>query len=286
MKKRGFTLIELSIVLVIIGLLIGGSFKIFQVMKDRAQTSRDQDDIKVAKEAIIGNAILNNNTLPSATFFKDNLSPIKNNQHPIFYANDNALQSRDICSFLTTNLKVQTPTRTINNVAFVLASEGPNHNMQTAIKDNLDGTYSVKTYDYATKVDDNTTPKNIVENYDDVVDWVTLSQLKSDLRCNDKPFRFLNDSLPSAIKGQSYSATLYVENNVTSVSISCTNNGDKGINFSDPNFSGTPTEAGTSERTCTATENSPGTRSVTKQFVITINANSSGSAGGSGNNGG
>ena len=75
MKKSAFTLVELSIVLIILGLLVGGSFKVLQIMRERAQTTRAQDDVKVAKEAIIGNAIVNSKTLPDGTFFK-NISPL------------------------------------------------------------------------------------------------------------------------------------------------------------------------------------------------------------------
>jgi len=279
MKKRAFTLIELSIVLVIIGLLIGGSFKVLKVMRERAQTSRSQDDVKVAVEAVIGNSIQNANTLPSATFFNKNLSPVKNNQHPLFYTDDTNLESTDICSFTTTNLKVVTPSHTINDVAFVVASESSNHNMQTAIKDDGGGNFSVYTYKYETKVDDNTSPVNIVENYDDIVQWVTLGQLQKDLECSRKPFTFINRSLPSANVGDAYSATLYVENNVTDVTITCNeDNSNMGISFTDPSFGGTPTASGTDSWQCTASEASPGTRSITKQYVITINPVTGGSA--------
>ncbi len=194
MKKSAFTLVELSIVLVIIGLLVGGSFKVLKIMRERAQISRAQDDVQVAKEAVIGNTVQNSNTLPSVTFFNQNLSPVKNNQHQLFYADDTNLENIDVCSFNTTNLKVVTPARTIDNVAFVIASESSNHNMQTAIKDNGDGTFSVKTYDYSTKVDDNTSPVNIIDYYDDIVEWVTLAQLKEKLNCPQSGLKIINDN--------------------------------------------------------------------------------------------
>ena len=272
MKKSAFTLVELSIVLVIIGLLVGGSFKVLKIMRDRAQISRAQDDVKVAKEAVIGNAILNGNTLPSVTFFNQNLSPVKDNQHPLFYGDDTNLENTNICSFNATNLKVVTPTKTINNVAFVVASEASNHNMQTALKDDGGGNFSVHTYTYATKVDDNTSPVNIVDYYDDIVDWVTLAQLQKELQCSSKPFAFINQSLPTAEVNETYSATLYVENNVTNVNIICNPDKNMGITFSDPSFSGKPNQAGTNSWYCTASEVSPSTRTVTKHYVITINS--------------
>jgi len=235
MKKSAFTLVELSIVLVIMGLLVGGSFKVLQMMRERAQTTKAQDDVKVAKEAIIGNAIVNSKTLPDGTFFQEHLSPVKSNQHPLFYVYDSNLTQENICAFLVTDLSVVTPTQTIDNVAFVVASEGPNNNMQTAKHDDDDGTFSVKTYKYETKVDDNKSPVNIVEYYDDVVEWVTLSQLQSRLECSRDPLRFLNGLLPSTTVGESYSATLYIENNISDITIDCTREEDKGIDFSESN---------------------------------------------------
>jgi len=275
MKKSAFTLVELSIVLVIIGLLVGGSFKVFKMMRNRAETTRAQDDVKVAKEAIIGNAIINSKTLPDGAFFQQNLSPVKTNQHPLLYVYDDNLTQKNICAFLATDLSVVTPTQTVDNVAFVVASEGPNHNMQTAMQDDGDGTFSIQIYKYETKVDDNTSPVNIVDYYDDVVEWVTLAQLQSRLECQREPLHFLNNSLPSTTVDESYSATLYVENNISDVTIECNSNDAKGIDFSDPSFSGTPDTSGTSQWSCTATENGTN-RSVTKEYVITINTNTGG----------
>ncbi len=200
MKKSAFTLIELSIVLVIIGLLIGGSFKILKVMRERAQISRAQDDVQVAKQAIIGNSIINDNTLPDQDFFKKNLSPIKNNQHQIFYAYDTNLTATNICSFKKTGLTVtkykwnddksgEEKDKVIENVAFVIASESQNHNMQTALKDG-----NVKFHAPFYKVDDNTTPVNRVEGYDDIVAWVTLGQLKEELHCTQTGLKILNEN--------------------------------------------------------------------------------------------
>ena len=275
MKKPAFTLIELSIVLVIIGLLIGGSFKILKVMRERAQISRAQDDVQVAKEAVIG-YVQTTHKLPSNSLFDSTLSPEKNNQHPLLYifGIDSGSSSSDICSFTHTDLKIITAAGdNIKDIAFVVASEAANHNMQTGLTDNGDGTYSVKTYNYATKVDDNTTPVNIAENYDDIVDWVTLSQLQEEAKCSDHQFRIINRTLPVATKGIPYSAELFVENNVSTATINCNPNPQDGITFSDPTFSGTPTDSGTVEWNCVATQN--GVANPPRYFVLTVDSNGS-----------
>ena len=280
MKKSAFTLIELSIVLVIIGLLIGGSFKILKVMRERAQISRAQDDVQVAKQAIIGNSIINDNTLPDQDFFKKNLSPIKNNQHQIFYAYDTNLTATNICSFKKTGLTVtkykwnddksgEEEDKVIENVAFVIVSESQNHNMQTALKDG-----NVKFHAPFYKVDDNTTPINKVEGYDDIVNWVTLPQLQQEARCQDKPFRIINRTLPIADINQSYNATLYVENNISNINMTCTPKlkNEYNITFDSKtfSFSGDVNKTGTPKIICVAKENSTD-RNDTKSYVITIN---------------
>lgn len=278
MKKSAFTLIELSIVLIIIGLLIGGSFKVLKVMRERAQVSRAQDDVKVAKEAIIGNAIVNNNTLPPIDFFDKNLSPIKSNQHQLFYADDPKLEKRDICSYSTTHLKVLPEGKaTIHDIAFVVASESSNHNMQTAVKNN-----EVKIYKYSKIVDDNTSPINIKENYDDIVDWVTLRQLQAEAQCSEKRLRIVNTSLPSTdtTNSSSYKAKIVVDGNYSAITANdCifalngdTTQNDKFSYATNKNTflitnSGSAI-AGIVSVTCTISTDE---KNTTKKFAITVN---------------
>ena len=271
MKKSGFTLIELSIVLVIIGLLTGGSFKVLKIMRERAQISRAHDDVQVAKQAVIGNTILNSNTLPSQAFFDANLSGVKNNQHQLFYADDTALETTNICAVQTTTLKVKTPTKTIDNIAFVVASEGANHNMQTAKINN-----QVKTYDYAKKVDDSTSPVNIVENYDDVVDWVTLSQLQQEARCQDNQLRIVNTSLPSANAGTTYNVKIVIDGkNYSSPVLTCNFSSSTGANgFTSDSSNFTITNSNTIAHTSTEVDcnvTAQGAKPTSKKFTITVN---------------
>jgi len=267
MQKRAFTLIELSMVLIIVGIIIGGGFKVFKSQKEKAYVDQAKRDVLAAKSAIIGNAIINSNTLPDATYFQKNLSPIKSNQHPLLYAYDATLTTQSLCSVSSTGLSIKRAGKPdINDVAFIVVSESANHNMQTK----RNGA-SVTLYTAADKVDDNTSPVNKVENYDDVAEWVTLLQLQHDVDCQSKLFRFINDRLPNGKVGTPYSATLYVENNLSNVSINCVlPTPSNGFTWSDPSLGGTPTLTGTYNFNCTASESAPYTRSVNKQFVIAV----------------
>ena len=291
MKKNAFTLIELSIVLVIIGLLIGGSFKILKVMRERAQISRAQDDVQVAKEAVIG-YVQTTHQLPSNTVFDSSLSPEKNNQHPLLYifGIDSGSNSNNICSYTQTDLKVVTAEgNEIPDIAFVVASEAANHNMQTGLTDNGDGTYSVKTYNYATKVDDNTSPVNIVENYDDIVDWVTLSQLQEKAKCSDNPLRIVNTSLPNTDTENStdYNAKIVVDGNYSEATVDCTFTDNNNFSYNSNDFTitnaGTTTGGTTTTVTCTLSADG---KTVTKKFTIDVSQSTTNSTGGGGPFGG
>lgn len=193
MKRTAFTLIELAIALTIIGIMIGGSFQAVKAMREKSKVAEAKEQVRAAKDTILGYVGKWPN-LPSTTEFQDDLSPIKNNQHAIFYAPDAVLSTidNDICAYNTTALKVVDngviPPRTIDNVAFVVAHEGANYNMQTARNINI-----VNIYAPSTRIDDNTTPVNIVDFYDDIVEWVTLDELQRNVNCSANKLVILND---------------------------------------------------------------------------------------------
>lgn len=275
MKKKAFTLIELSIVLIVIGLLVGGSFKIMKMMREKAKIVEAKEQVLVAKKAVIGFA-MQNYYLPNSSEFNQELSPIQNSFHPLLYAADYNLTQYDICAFISTSLKIvdngTTPVREISDIAFVVVHEGANYNMQTA----LNGSNEVHIYAADAKVDGDTNLVNIVENYDDIVSWMTLKQLQESVGCVNLPFRFINDKLPNAQESINYNASLHVENNVSEVTISCTPLGqDHNITFTLPNIlSGTPSSFGEVIYDCTAKEDSHSNRAAAKKrFVIPIDPN-------------
>ena len=268
MKRKAFTLIELAIVLTIVGLMIGGSFKLLKYQREKTKINEAKEVVLSAKSAIIGNTLLNDNTLPEYDYFDENLSPVINDKHPLMYIYEQNLTLYNACAIHSTGLEVDTPDKNISNVAFIVVSESANYNMQTAYSSGV-----VTLHSPSEKVDDNTTPINRPEDYDDVYQWVTLSELKEAVGCNEKPLKFLNDRLPHAEVNATYEATLYVENNISAVDINCTPASDPDHNISYDSvtmkFTGDVNASGTSLRTCVATE-SLLDRNVTKQYVITI----------------
>lgn len=280
MGRRAFTLIELSIVLTIIGLMVAGSFKAMQIMNERSRVSEAKEQVLGAKNAIIG-FVIEFPSLPSVPVFDQNLSPLKGNQaNQIMYVPANNLLTDDICAFTTTNLSVTvnnvdgSARPPITNIAFVIAHGSANRNIQTALTGNNIVVHSPSEQN----IDDNVTFVDRQEQYDDMVEWVTLVQLQQNIGCNDKPFRFITDKLPSAKVfvpypdiNNSVVAGLIVENNISQVTINCNPTLQYGISFNSPNyFSGTPIQSGVALFRCTATEGAPSSRTIIKEFVITI----------------
>lgn len=291
MNRKAFTLVELAVVLTIIGLLVGSSFKVIKSMRERNSITEAKDAVKAAIDAITGDAI-EWNTLITVPNFNQNLSPVKGItvsgvlKTPLHYFPDNTLLVTPICSRNVTNLNVidnsVSPARIVQDVAFVVAHESSNTNMQTA----LDTTVTpnvVAIYGPATSVDDSTAYPNInrpADEYDDIVEWVTLAELQRNMRCNDKPLRIVNDKLPDADSNTTlaYSATIVLDGNFSAPSShSCTfdptynsyfqyNTGNYTITNKLPPTVSIPT--GTAVVNCSFTD---GDITVSKPFVITIN---------------
>ncbi len=217
MQKRAFTLIELAIVLTIIGLIIGGSFESIRSIQERNKIAEAKEQIETIKNAIIGYALMWPN-LPSNAEFEANISTAGGSQIPIFYAVDANLSNinHDICAYDTTNLTLVdnsiSPSRVIPNVAFVLAHASANYNMQTALNTSI-SPYRVNIYSPSTKVDDNNTPVNIAEAYDDIVTWMTLPELQNLVKCSKNSLEIITDyALPRDINGTNYvGANIYAD---------------------------------------------------------------------------
>jgi prepilin-type N-terminal cleavage/methylation domain-containing protein len=191
-KVWGFTLIELAIVLIVIGLLWGASVNLLGWLTDREKYSGNKEILASAVEAIKGYA-LNNKTLPTLS----NFTSIVNTPNDvwgkpliyIYYAN---ATNRTICSFTGTPITVRycynTSCSSYNdtqNVAFIVLSSGENMNIQTGFSSQaISSNTTIKVYDYGIKnIDDYSADVNRPEPYDDMVKIMTLYELQSLLGC-------------------------------------------------------------------------------------------------------
>lgn len=204
---RGFTLVELSIVLVIIGILVSLGASALGPLTKRAKSAETRETVKAMKEAIINYAVSRHeipcdaaetcstgdarfNTLAGVT---DGL------RNPLFYISSANLRrdgttNLDVClPFLTsTNITLRvchnaacSAFDTVQNVAFIIGSRGMNVNKQMSGNGSQSAGSIVFTYDpgIANVVDRDTSDFNRTEDFDDVYAYVTLSELQAKIPC-------------------------------------------------------------------------------------------------------
>ncbi|WP_456323774.1 putative Ig domain-containing protein [Hydrogenimonas sp.] len=212
-KRRAFTLIELAIVLIIVGLLVGGGFKTMQIVSKRAKVTETKQTLAAAKEAVVGFA-QTHGYLPNSSEFS---SLVKQNSDswgkPLLYTADSALMNDDICYYRSTQLVIGGD-ENVSDVAFVIVSGGENYNMQTARDTN-----EVKIYKPGKpNIDDNQSAQgdsvSRQEPYDDLAEWVTLQQLRIATGCKNAQMGIIPLSLPKAYENHEYNASVSFEGGV------------------------------------------------------------------------
>lgn len=255
--KKGFTLIELAIVLIIIGLLTGGSFQLLQVMEEKARDTQAKQTLEAAKEAVIAFAI-QNNRLPNASEFTG-LGLVGAGNTPIYYNSDAVLQA-NLCDRTTTVLNVTDPNGVNTpNIAFVLAVAGENMLGQT------------------TRVGDNITfPQwNTVvggRGYDDFHTHVSLNEIQSRVECQAPTI--INPTLHNGTVGTPYTVQFVGNGGNGAYTFARTQGafppGAPAFNLDGATgvLTGTPTAVGTSVFTIQITS---GTISTARQFALVIN---------------
>jgi len=226
-RQKGLTLVEVAIVLVILGLLIGLGASLIGPLTKRAKITETRDIVNAAVESVIGFAA-KNNRLPTNTEFPQAVrNPNDSWTKPLVYFFDPALTitpmqpAEGICGRKITNSIVCTDancTSQIPDVAFMVVSGGPNYNVQTGPSTTSpcpSGKTCYKVYPQDNpNVDDYPNDFTRQEEYDDIVKWVTLDELRIKVGCQGAQLKILNNELPYGYVGIYYNATIYAEGGV------------------------------------------------------------------------
>ncbi len=227
-RQAGFTIIEVAIVMVIIGLIVGFGASLIGPLSVRAKRIESTEIIAAGAAAIVGHAAANEGVLPTLTQFPGIVN--KRNDgwiRPIQYIYDADLAdgnpaTGDLCTRKTTQITLRqcpdatcTAPVTVANVAFVILSGGENFNNQTAGDLAVSGPTVIDVYPTGLdNVDDYATDMNRTEPYDDIVRWATLNELRGQVGCRGPRLIVLNNELPPGRTTSPYSATLYVDGGV------------------------------------------------------------------------
>ncbi len=180
-QNNGLTLVEIAIVLVILGLLIGVGASLIGPLTKRAKLQESRETVKQAKESFTGYAV-KNGYLPQESIYDPN-SPVQAFQNvgtkgidawgkPLRYIAANEIEgsSINICAVNATTLTINDRGTPHSNIAFVIVSGGENYNIQT---ENI--IYEIGT----PNIDDFTSDMNRPEEYDDIVIYVSLDEIRA-----------------------------------------------------------------------------------------------------------
>ncbi len=189
-KGQGFTLVEIAVVLVIVGLIVGTLAPLMMSMIKKDKLKNGRDTVQRARDEIIGYTMINNGKLPSSiNALSHRLDPWGN---PIFLIVDPNLPNRDICSvnlgdsdllsiifYQASGGGVCSNSNILNNIVCIIGSKGPDYNRQIS---GLASHNRVGILDYGCQNDlfpaDNA---GLSSNrpFDDIYEYISLSEIKS-----------------------------------------------------------------------------------------------------------
>lgn len=255
-SQRGFTIVELAIVLVVIGILLGVGASLVGPLAKRVKFNESREVVRAAHESIIG-YVAANKRLPS------NLSVLGVKTTDSYGKNLNyyfaaGLDINNICTtagaYLTINDGSSGTVISHTNVAFIVFSSGEDYTNSTGAASPFVIQQSSSTYD-------------------DLALYADIDILRKQV-CSS--FSITTDSLPTGTEEISYpGASLQATDGTAPYSWSVTN-GDlpSGLTVSSAGvISGVPTSAGTASFTVQAADSDAPNRITTRSLSITINPN-------------
>ncbi|MBI5050475.1 MAG: putative Ig domain-containing protein [Nitrospirae bacterium] len=181
----GFTLIEIAIVLVILGLLIGLGVQLIGPLTKRVKLEETREAVKAAKETVKGN-VVKNGFLPATLEAAGARKLDAWGRDMLFYrAVEFDTSGEDPCGATTTTLGGQpfdvyectnddcSSYNTKSNIGFIVFSKGEDAN-EAGTDPGKDGVPP-----FYVRIQDSTYTDTTTYNYDDVVEYVSLDQIRS-----------------------------------------------------------------------------------------------------------
>ncbi len=240
---KGFSLVEMAIVLVIFGLIMSAASSILVLFVNKGGAERTRKMVESDKNAIYS-YVSSNRELPTKTLFLSSVTyPTDGYDRNIHYFADPILDKSNgwwnsgsdvyndivntVCGSYYTNTEVwvcknstcadsDTDRTAVKDIAYVVISGSENKNIQTGVNTAVkSGTNVIRVYPQGSdKVDDYASDMNRVEKYDDIVDWVTLNELRTGSGCDPEQYKFLSQTMPAASTDAEYVFNFYVEGGI------------------------------------------------------------------------
>lgn len=231
-NRKGFSLIEMAIVLIILGLVLSSASGIISMFINMGASERSRERISANRSALISIAAEDGylqkddiGTRPANVNLSYPLD-IFDKKFEVFLADD--IQFRDdddelnfspVCGASGTTLRLEicensdcdTDGNLVNNIAFVIVSGYKNRNIQTNV-DIIDN--EIRVHLQGSVNDDYNSDLARAEDYDDIVDWVTLSELRSKAGCDPERLTIKSSEIPVIESGDEFEFNLYTEGGV------------------------------------------------------------------------
>ncbi len=218
-NQAGFTLVEIAIVLVIVGLLLGAGATLIGPLTQRVKESEAKEIVGAAVESLLSYGA-SNNELPDTTSFPTVIRrPDDVWGKDLVYVLDDNLKdgtSGGICGISSTNLTINVCSASgcgspdiISNVAFIILSSGGNFNNQTTGTQSVTSTTTINVYDVGISIDNYTTDMNRAEANDDIAKWIAINELRAYAGCTVTQLKIASNELPYGFASSAYSATVY-----------------------------------------------------------------------------
>lgn len=198
MNKKGFTLLELAIVLVIIGIVSAGAMRILYGAFSSNKLTTTKNFIALAVKDVAAYTVRARKLPASLSLATSQTKDTFGNDLDYFFASK--LDEEDICSIESTDMSVSAPDITENNIAFIIISQGEDGQQQYA--------NSGKAYTFYE--DGETVSKG---KFDDIVGWMNLDTLKAMAGCEGS-LGIGQNKLPDAVVSNSYEFKLTSEGGV------------------------------------------------------------------------
>ena len=131
LSNEGFTIIEMAVVLIIVGLMVGFGASLIRPLFERSKRIETQETVKAAVESVTGYAVSNNSRLPDTSQFSGTIKKQNDSwRKPINYIYDSNLNS-NICGRKTTHITVRRCENSacstytdVSDVAYMIVSGG------------------------------------------------------------------------------------------------------------------------------------------------------------------
>ncbi|SJZ82846.1 prepilin-type N-terminal cleavage/methylation domain-containing protein [Trichlorobacter thiogenes] len=238
LNSRGFSLVEMALVLVVVGIVIGIGAGMIGPLTTMSKVRESREIIESSIVSVSGWSASNNRlptftpTLPDTARFDQIVkSPIDSWGRPLIYLFDanlapsgaNLPTKDTICGRKTTAISITDntaiPAVTITNVAFAITSQGEDALTQTTLNGTLNGAVI---NGVITGSGTATGTITLDPTVSDIARWVTLDELRSKIGCQGAQLKILNNELPAG--------------SATTAAYAVTMTADGGIPYPSPNL--------------------------------------------------